>query len=75
MEAVQLIYTSPAIPSDGIEMNKSYVLGKDDEGSFIEGHGLKNYYDYKLIQMMFTPLGKTWEEIDTPVVKSSKKNK
>ena len=68
MDTIQLMYTSPAWVFDGIEMNKAYQLGKDEKGDFIEGHGLRNYYAYELIQMMFTPIGKTWEEIDKPII-------
>lgn len=69
MNPIQLTYTSPAWVFDGIQMGKTYSLGKDEKGDFIEGHGLKNYYAYELIQQMFSPLKTTWQEIDKPVVK------
>lgn len=74
MDVIQLKYTSSAWPSDGIQMNKVYSLGKDEDGSFIEGHGIKQYYAYELIKMMFSPIKEkqTWEEIDKPVYKKYK---
>jgi len=74
MNPIQLKYSSSAWPFDGIEMNKVYQLGKDENGNYISGHGIKQYYAYELIQMMFSPIGEkqTWEEIDNPVVKKYK---
>jgi len=63
---VNLIYTSPAWPFDGISLTKAYQLGKDDKGIYIYNNGFKQYYLYELIKMMFTPknTNNSWDIVE-----------
>jgi hypothetical protein len=61
---VKLKYTCAAFPPDYINMKTSYSFGKDDKGYYFTD-GVKNHYaEFDLIKMFFTPVNKTWQEIE-----------
>jgi hypothetical protein len=71
---VKLKYSSPAVPPKTINMTTIYTLKKDDRGYYIYDGGLEQAFEIELIQMMFTPIGATWDELTKVEVKVVKKS-
>jgi len=63
MNTISIKYTSYAIAPDGISIGKTYSLEKDKKGYYISDIETKQYLDFEIIKMLFTPVEKAWEEI------------
>lgn len=73
LENIKLIYTSPAFPQNGININDSYTIGRDMNGIYFRCRDVKHYENFELIKALFTPVKHTWEEIDTLLKNINKK--
>jgi hypothetical protein len=60
---VLLQYTCSAYPPVGMSMDRNYTFGKDAKGFYFKYIDEKTHADLEYIQMLFTPKGKTWNEI------------
>lgn len=62
-EEIILVYTSPAFPPEGIDINEAYRFGKDGKGTFIVSNGEKRYEKIEFIKTFFTPYKNGWENV------------
>lgn len=65
----KMIYSSVATPPDGVVLTNRYTLEKDSKGYFYKVGKEKVYQDIELIRVLFSPVGKTWEEVLKPASK------
>jgi len=64
---IKLVYTCPAAPPDGIYMDRTYTIGKDNKGFFFTDGNYIEYVkeiDLWYIKMLFTPNGVIWGNVD-----------
>jgi hypothetical protein len=61
---IQLRYTCAAYPPLGIDMSLLYSLGKDTDGFYYANLDNKYHAELWFIKMLFTPVDKTWEEVE-----------
>lgn len=59
----EIKYTSFAMPPYGIKLDKIYLFGKDSKGYFYSDAKEKKYLDLDEIKTLFSPVGKTWDEV------------
>lgn len=66
IEGVTLVYTCAAWPPLGLSLIKTYQLGKDSKGTFVNNSDHTEYIEYEVIKMFFTPKGGkiTWTDIE-----------
>lgn len=62
-EEVILVYSSPAFPPSEIDINATYVFGKDTKGTYLKLSGEKKYEKIGYIKTYFSPLDSKWEDI------------
>lgn len=68
----KMIYSSVAIPPDGIALTNKYVLDKDTNGYFYFVGKKKVYQDIELIKALFSPADDLeWKDVLKPTVKKS----
>ena len=63
---IKLVYTCPAAPPDGIYMDRTYTIGKDNKGFFFTDGNYIEYVkeiDLWYIKMLFTPQKILWDEV------------
>jgi len=66
-DKVKLSYTCAANPPENIYIDRSYSIGKDNEGFFFtDGDYVQYVKDDELwfIEMLFTPTNVEWSEVD-----------
>ena len=73
--AIEMMYSSVAMPPDGIVLTNRYMLEKDSNGYFYIVRKEKIYQDIELIKELFSPIGKTWDEAFKPVAKKTTQKK
>jgi len=66
---IKLIYTCSAAPPDGIYMDRTYTIGKDNKGFFFTDGNYIEYVkeiDLWYIKMLFSPQDKkiSWDDVD-----------
>ena len=64
---IKLVYTCPAAPPDGIYMDRTYTIGKDNKGFFFTDGNYIEYVkeiDLWYIKMLFTPQKVSWSDVD-----------
>ena len=66
---IKLVYTCPAAPPDGIYMDRTYTIGKDNKGFFFTDGNYIEYVkenDLWYIKMLFIPQDKkiSWNDVD-----------
>jgi hypothetical protein len=62
-EDIILVYSSPAFPPKGIDVNNIYYFGKDGKGTYLVSNGEKKYEKIEYIKTFFTPDKKSWEDV------------
>ncbi len=61
---INLIYTSPCFPPDGIKLNKIYTIIKNNDNLFVKTGDEEIQLEETLIKMLFEPKGVKWEEVN-----------
>ena len=66
---VKLVYTCPAFPPENVHMDKTYTIGKDNNGFFFTDGIYIEYVkenDLWYIKMLFSPQDKkiSWDDVD-----------
>lgn len=61
---INLIYTSPCFPPDGIKLNKIYKIIKENDDLFVKTGDEKIQLEETLIKMLFEPKGVKWGDVD-----------
>ena len=67
----KMIYSSVATPPNGVALTNRYSLEKDSKGYFYNVGKEKVYQDIELINALFSPVDKTWDEVIKPAAKKS----
>lgn len=65
MENIKIKYTSIATPPEGIVASRNYTFGKDENGYFCTTGVQKIRMELDMIKSLFSPVGKTWNDIFT----------
>ena len=61
---IKLRYTCAAYPPIGVSIDVQYLFGKDAKGFYYKTSEEKFYADLWFIKMLFTPVGKTWNDVE-----------
>lgn len=63
MNTTDVIYSSYAIPPEGIKVGRTYQFGKDKSGCYISDILGNQHMDIEYIKALFSPVNETWEDV------------